>query len=480
MSRIRKPEDLPGRVGMPLFEDARGPGLGLLPPCFTAGGFCFFREGAYRKEQKMDTPLEKARAGESTAAMERVAAAEGVETETIMRGMASGEIVVVAGSRASVKPVAIGKGLRTKVNASIGTSSDIAELDMEIRKARVAEESGADTLMELSTAGDLDDIRRRILGAVTLPAGSVPLYQASMESAERLGTATGMTDGLLFEVVERQAADGIGFMAIHCGVNQRTVEVLKRQDRRNGGLVSRGGAFMVAWMEKQQRENPLYERFDRLLEVLRRYDVVLSLGNGMRAGAIADATDKAQIQELLINTELADRAREAGVQAMLEGPGHIPIDEIEANVILQKRLSGGKPFYMLGPITTDIAPGYDHITAAIGSAWAVAYGTDFICYVTPAEHLGLPYAEDVRQGVMAARIAAHIGDTVKLGRRGRDLRMGDARRRLDWDEQYRLAIDPERARAVRDDRPGSDGDGCSMCGDQCAIEVAEACMSQTD
>jgi phosphomethylpyrimidine synthase len=279
-----------------------------------------------------------------------------------------------------------------------------------------------------------------------------------------------MTDELLFEVIEKQARDGIGFMAIHCGVNQLSVETLARQGGRDGGLVSRGGAFMVSWMFAQKKENPLYAQFDRLLDILREYDVVLSLGNGMRAGAVSDATDRAQIQELLINAELAERAREAGVQAMLEGPGHIPINEIEANIILQKSVSGGKPFYMLGPITTDIAPGYDHITAAIGSAWAAAFGTDFICYVTPSEHLGLPYPEDVRQGVMAARIAAHVGDMVKLGHLSRDLEMGQARRMLDWEKQFLLSIDPERARAIRDSRPGSDGEGCSMCGDQCALK----------
>jgi len=284
-----------------------------------------------------------------------------------------------------------------------------------------------------------------------------------------------MSDELLFEVIEKQAMDGIGFMAIHCGVNRLSVDTLQKQGGRDGGLVSRGGAFMISWMTAQGRENPLFEQFDRLLEILWKYDVVLSLGNGMRAGAVSDATDRAQIQELLVNTELAERARDAGVQAMLEGPGHIPIDQIEANIVLQKSLSRGKPFYMLGPITTDIAPGYDHITAAIGSAWAAAFGTDFICYVTPSEHLGLPFADDVRDGVMAARIAAHVGDMVKLGRRDRDLEMGIARRELDWEKQYALSLDPERARSIRGMRPGSDNDGCSMCGDQCALHVSTAC-----
>ncbi|MHB9053274.1 MAG: phosphomethylpyrimidine synthase ThiC [Thermoleophilia bacterium] len=418
------------------------------------------------------TMLERARDGEITDAMRNVAAAEGVEPEFIRSGMEDGSIVVVAGAGRSDLAAGIGKGLRAKVNASIGTSSDIIDIDMELEKASVARQCGADTLMELSTAGDLDDIRRRIIDAAGLPVGCVPLYQAGAEATAQLGAAVDMTEEMLFEIIERQAADGIGFMAIHCGVNRLTVDVLQKQGRRNGGLVSRGGAFMISWMERNGRENPLFEKFDRLLEVLREYDVVLSLGNGMRAGAIGDSTDQAQIQELLVNCALADRARNAGVQAMLEGPGHIPIDEIEANVVLQKKMSGGKPFYMLGPITTDIAPGYDHITAAIGSAWAVAYGTDFICYVTPAEHLGLPFREDVREGVMAARLAAHVGDMVRLGRRGRDLAMGEARRSLDWEGQFSLALDPERARSVREARPLDDPDGCSMCGDQCSLRRA--------
>ncbi|MCL4473451.1 MAG: phosphomethylpyrimidine synthase ThiC [Actinobacteria bacterium] len=418
------------------------------------------------------TMLDRARDGEITDEMRSVAAAEGVEPEFIRRGIEKGNIVVLTGDGKPAAAVGIGKGLRAKVNASIGTSSDIIDLDMELEKASVAREYGADTLMELSTAGDLDDIRRSIVGAAGMPVGSVPLYQAGAEASERLGAAVDMSEEMLFEIIERQAADGIGFMAIHCGVNRQTVDVLQSQGRRNGGLVSRGGAFMISWMEKNGRENPLFEEFDRLLEILREYEVVLSLGNGMRAGATADSTDQAQIQELLVNCALADRARDAGVQAMLEGPGHIPIDEIEANVVLQKKMSRGKPFYMLGPITTDIAPGYDHITAAIGSAWAVAYGTDFICYVTPAEHLGLPFKEDVREGVIAARLAVHVGDMIRLGRRNRDLAMGEARRSLDWEAQFALALDPGRARSVREARPLDDPDGCSMCGDQCSLRRA--------
>jgi phosphomethylpyrimidine synthase len=423
----------------------------------------------------MVTILESARAGQVTREMEIVAEKEGLTPGDVREGIVDGTVVIASGNGRPDTAVGIGKGFRTKVNASIGTSSDMLDLEMELEKARVAESSGADTLMELSTAGDLDEIRRAILAAVTLPVGSVPLYQASSEARSCFGSSSLMTDELLFEVIEKQARDGIGFMAIHCGVNRLSVGALQKQGGRDGGLVSRGGAFMISWMSAQGRENPLFEQFDRLLEIMHQYDVILSLGNGMRAGAISDATDRAQIQELLINVELAERARDAGVQAMLEGPGHIPIDQIEANVVLQKSLSRGKPFYMLGPITTDIAPGYDHITAAIGSAWAAAFGTDFICYVTPSEHLGLPFAADVRDGVMAARIAAHVGDMVKLGRRDRDLEMGIARRDLDWEKQYALSLDPARARSIRELRPGSDSDTCSMCGDQCALRVSTTC-----
>lgn len=419
----------------------------------------------------MKTLLEKAVAGEISAEMKQVAEAEGLSSETIREAVVSGKAVVTANINRVCRTVGIGKGLRTKVNASIGTSSEMIDLKMEKEKALVAEGAGADTLMELSTGGDLDAIRKEILAVSSLPVGSVPLYQAAAEAIERYGSMVDMTDDLLFEIIEKQAADGIGFMAIHCGINRLTLSVLKNQGYRYGGLVSRGGAFLVAWMAHNNRENPLYEQFDRLLEILKRHDVLLSLGNGMRAGAIQDSTDRAQIQELVINAELADKARKFGVQAMLEGPGHIPIDEIEANVILEKRLSNEKPFYMLGPITTDIAPGYDHITAAIGAAIGAAHGCDFICYVTPSEHLGLPYPADVREGVMAARVAAHVGDMIKLKSRRQDYEMGAARRRLDWENQFAASLDPKRAREIRDARPASDSKTCTMCGQFCAVDI---------
>lgn len=415
------------------------------------------------------TLLERAKAGEITPEMREVAEAEGLDPETIRREMVSGRVVVLKSHKGQA--LGIGHGLRTKVNASIGTSSDIVRPEMEVEKARVAEAAGADTLMELSTGGDLDLIRRRVLEATSLPVGSVPLYQAATEAIRDRGRLSAMTADDIFEAIEKHAADGIRFMAIHTGINRVVVERLKRQGYRRGGLVSRGGSFLTAWMEHHHRENPLYEQFDRLLDILHRHDVVLSFGNGLRAGAIADSTDRAQIQELILNAELAEVAREHGVQAIVEGPGHIPIDEIEANVRLEKRLTRELPFYMLGPITTDIAPGYDHITAAIGAAISSASGADFICYVTPAEHLALPSPEDVREGVMAARVAAHVGDMIKLGRRDRDLAMANARRKLDWEGQFALALDPRRAREIRDTRSPAEEDTCTMCGDVCALRT---------
>ncbi len=365
----------------------------------------------------------------------------------------------------------IGKGLRTKVNASIGTSSDIVDVEMEVEKARIAERAGADTLMELSTGGDFPEIRRRVVDATSLSVGSVPLYQAFIEAIRKYGSGVDMPQDDLFRVTEEQARLGTNFMTIHTGINSICIERLRRQGGRFGGVCSRGGAFMIGWMLHNGRENPLYQDFDYLLEILKEHEVTLSLGNGLRAGAVHDSTDRAQIQELIINAELADRAYAAGVQTIVEGPGHIPIDEIEANVKVMKRMTNERPFYMLGPLVTDIAPGYDHIVAAVGASLSSAYGADFICYVTPAEHLALPNLEDVREGVVTARIAAHIGDMIKNNDRDRDLEMGRARRDMLWQKQFQLAIDPETARQVRKDRAPSDDRVCTMCGDYCALKI---------
>jgi len=387
--------------------------------------------------------IDDARAGRITGEMRLVAEQEGVTDDFVRRGIAGGHIVIPVSPYRKVKVCGIGEGLRTKVNASIGTSTDIMDIDMEVEKARQAERAGADTLMELSTGGDFAEIRKRIIAATTLSVGSVPLYQAFIEAARKEGAVVHMKEDDLFRITAEQAKLGTNFMAIHTGINWETVKRLRNQGR-HGGLVSRGGAFMTAWMLHNEKENPLYSEFDYLLEIMKEHEVTLSMGNGMRAGAVHDATDRAQIQELLINAELADKANAEGVQVIIEGPGHIPIDEIQANVVLQKRVSNRKPFYMLGPLVTDIAPGYDDRVAAIGASISSACGADFICYVTPSEHLALPTPEEVYEGVISSRIAAHVGDMIKLKKRDADLEMGHARRDLDWERQFQIAMNPER------------------------------------
>ncbi|ACL17280.1 phosphomethylpyrimidine synthase ThiC [Methanosphaerula palustris] len=414
--------------------------------------------------------IKDAQRGLVTEEMKLVAAQEGVTEEFVRKGVAGGHIVIPVSPYRKVKICGIGEGLRTKVNASIGTSSDISDVSVEIEKVRQAELAGADTLMELSTGGDLADIRRQVIAATSLSVGSVPLYQAFIEAAHKKGAVVDMEADDLFRITAEQAKAGTNFMAIHTGINYETMKRLQNQGR-HAGLVSRGGAFMTAWMLHNEKENPLYAEFDYLLEIMKEHEVTLSMGNGMRAGAVHDSTDRAAIQELLINAELADKAFNEGVQTIVEGPGHVPIDEIQANVILQKRVTNRKPFYMLGPLVTDIAPGYDDRVAMVGAALSSSYGADFICYVTPAEHLALPTPEEVFEGVISSRIAAHIGDMVKLNKRDDDLEMGHARKALDWDRQYAVAINPKRAKEIRDSRMPADTDGCTMCGDYCAIKI---------
>ncbi|MBI5191367.1 MAG: phosphomethylpyrimidine synthase ThiC [Nitrospirae bacterium] len=419
----------------------------------------------------MASQVELALQGVITNEMIAAAKADFVTPEYVRDMVAEGKVVIPNNLGRASRSVGIGKGLRTKVNASIGTSTDIADIAMEIEKAKVAQACGADSLMELSVGGDIPRIRREILGAVELPVGTVPLYQAFAESIKKYGSPVDMPVEMLFDVIEEQCADGISFMAIHCGINRMTVERLRKQGYRYGGLVSKGGAYMVAWMLHNDRENPLFEQFDRVADILKKYDCVLSLGNGFRAGAIHDSSDRCQIQELVINCELAEEGRRMGCQMMVEGPGHIPIDEIEANIIIQKRMSNEAPFYVLGPITTDVAPGYDHITSAIGASLSSAYGADFICYVTPSEHLALPDVNDVKEGVMAARIAAHVGDMIKLKDRGLDREMSLARRGLDWKRQFELAITGDRPAEIRRSRMPENDDSCTMCGEFCATRI---------
>jgi 5-hydroxybenzimidazole synthase len=422
----------------------------------------------------MKTQIELAREATVTDQMVAVAKSEDVTPEFVRCMVAEGKIVIPWNHNRRPRAVGIGKGLSTKINASIGTSSDIIDYAFEVKKARAAEESGADTLMELSVGGDLDRVRREVLAATDLPVGNVPLYQAFCEATRKYGDPNRLDEEMLFDLIEKQCADGIAFMAVHCGINLYTIERLKRQGYRYGGLVSKGGVTMVAWMLANNRENPLYEKFDRVVAILKRYDTVLSLGNGLRAGAIHDSSDRAQIQELIINCELAEIGRDMGCQMMVEGPGHVPLDEIAGNIQLQKRMSGGAPYYMLGPIATDVAPGFDHITAAIGAAQSSRFGADLICYITPAEHLALPNEEDVRQGVKAAKIAAYIGDMNKYPEKGRerDRQISKARRDLDWEKQFALALYPEDARAIRASRTPEDEATCTMCGDFCASRAA--------
>ena len=420
------------------------------------------------------TQLELAREGTISPQMTVVAEQEKVAAEVIRQGLADGTIVIPANiNHANLTPFGIGRGLRTKVNANIGTSSDFGNMETELEKLQVAVDSGADTVMDLSTGGDLSAIRCAVIASSRVPIGTVPIYQAGIEAIERYSAIVKMTVDELFETIEEHARDGVDFVTVHCGVTRQAISRLKQQGRV-ADVVSRGGAFLIGWILYNERENPLYEYYDRLLEIARRFDVTLSLGDGMRPGSLADATDRAQIEELLTAGELVQRARQAGVQVMVEGPGHLPLNQIETNVQLQKSICHGAPFYVLGPLVTDVAAGYDHITGAIGGAIAAASGADYLCYVTPSEHLSIPDAEDVRQGVIASRIAAHAADIVKgvAGAEQWDRKMSVARKRLDWAEQTRLSLDPERSQRVHGQHASS-GTACSMCGEFCAMELME-------
>ena len=414
----------------------------------------------------------EAQKGIITKEMEIVARDEDVSTEWLREKIASGRIVIPANrNHRGVKPLGIGEGLRIKVNTNLGTSSDHIDLEEELRKLEVSIQAGTDAVMDLSTGGDIDAIRKEIIRHAPIPVGTVPLYEAAIEAAKKRNALAKMRVEDLFEVIERQAEEGVDFMTLHCGVTRNTVERLKRSHRLLG-VVSRGGSFLIEWMVYNGQENPLYEHYDRILKIAREYDVTLSLGDGLRPGCLADATDRPQVAETIVLGELAERAWAEGVQVMIEGPGHVPLDQIEANVLLEKRLCKGAPFYVLGPLVTDISPGYDHITCAIGGAIAGKAGADFLCYVTPSEHLKLPTVEDVREGVIATRIAGHAADIARGNKKAieRDIEMSKARKAFDWDRQIELSIDPEKARRYHEEGKSTGKDVCTMCGEFCAIK----------
>ncbi|MCK4237416.1 MAG: phosphomethylpyrimidine synthase ThiC [Candidatus Krumholzibacteria bacterium] len=426
------------------------------------------------------TEYEKALRGETSPALKKVAEEEGIGPEQLRRIIAEGRAVLTGTAREHRRVIGIGEGLKTKVNANIGTSPDHDSLDVELEKLDIAIEAGADTVMDLSTGGDIDKVRRAILERSSVPIGTVPIYQAVVGVTSRGGGVVDCTTDEFFDVVERQAEDGVDFMTIHCGITQRLAREVVAT--RTAGVVSRGGCFLMQWMIKNKKENPYYEYYDRLLDIAAEHDVVLSLGDGLRPGAIADSTDRAQMGELLVIGELVERAQKRGVSVIVEGPGHIPLQEIPSNMILQKRICRGAPFYVLGPLVSDVAAGYDHITAAIGGAVAAWYGADFLCYVTPAEHLRLPSVGDVREGVMATRIAAHAGDVAKglPGAADWDARVSRARAKLDWEGALSSSIDPQKAKELYDPSRGDSEDLCSMCGKYCAIRGTRQSRKNAD
>ena len=424
------------------------------------------------------TTIDMARRGELSPAARSVATRESQSAYDLAERIAAGTVVVPANrSRSMSGPCGIGEGLRVKVNANFGSSTDEDSVEAELEKLRVAVAYGSDTVMDLSTGPKWRRTLEAVLAASPVPVGTVPLYQVFGEAMADGSEAASVPAERMFEAVEDHCRAGVDFLTLHCGVTRRALRLL-REEGRALGIVSRGGSLLAEWMEVRGQENPLYEHFDRLIEILREYDAVFSLGDGLRPGCLADATDRAQVEELLTLGELQQRSLAAGVQVMIEGPGHVPMDQIAENVRMQKSLCHGAPFYVLGPLVTDIAPGYDHVVSAIGGAIAALHGADFLCYVTPAEHLRLPDADDVRTGVISARISAHAADIARgyPGAREADDRMARARHDFDWDAQFDIAMDPARARAERGASLPRDEDVCTMCGHLCAVKTSRRAL----
>ena len=412
--------------------------------------------------------------GNITPEMEDVSKNENIDVNKLVKLIANGKVVIPKNINSNVKACGIGEGLTTKINANIGSSSKIDDLDLEINKAKLAVEYGADAIMDLSTGSDLKLFRKKIMEAIDVIIGTVPIYEAGVVTLAKGNEIIDMDPDDIFKAIENQASEGVDFMTLHCGITKDLVSKLEKQ-KRMMGIVSRGGTFMASWIKHNGEENPLYENYDYLLELSYEYDITLSLGDGLRPGCLADASDIPQIQELVNLGGLVKRAQDANVQVMVEGPGHMPLNQIKANMEIQKTICHGAPFYVLGPLVTDLAPGYDHITSAIGGAIAATSGANFLWYVTPAEHLSLPSLEDVKEGVIASKIAAEAADVAKglpqVWERERE--MAKARKEFDWEKQFDLAFDKSKPRTYRDKCELDDDEMCAMCGEYCAVKIAK-------
>ena len=429
-------------------------------------------------ERNYTTQMDAARKGILTREMEIVAKKERMPQERLMQLMAEGKIVICANKKhACLEPEGIGSMLRTKINVNLGVSRDCKDYDMEMQKVMSAVKLGAEAIMDLSSHGNTQPFRKKLVAECPAMIGTVPVYDSVIHYQRDLATLTASD---FIDVVRLHAEDGVDFVTLHCGITRNTIRQI-REHKRKMNIVSRGGSLVFAWMSMTGEENPFYERFDEILDICEKHDVTISLGDACRPGCLADATDVCQIEELVHLGELTKRAWARNVQVLVEGPGHVPLNQIAANMEVQKTICMGAPFYVLGPLVTDIAPGYDHITAAIGGAVAAMNGAAFLCYVTPAEHLALPNVDDVRQGIIASKIAAHAADIAKgiPGARAKDDTMADARKALDWEAQYACALDPETAKAIRQSRMPEDdhSDTCSMCGKFCAVRSMNKALS---
>jgi phosphomethylpyrimidine synthase len=423
------------------------------------------------------TRIELAKKGIVTDEMKRVASAEGLQPEQLSMDIAAGVSTIPINRNHGISPVGIGRNMRTKINANIGTSKDRVSIDDEMEKLDVLVKYGADAVMDLSTGGPIKELRHMMLKRSPVAVGTVPIYEAAVRAAEQRGSISRMSADDLFSVIEEHGSSGVDFITVHAGLTMKAVERLKAEGRILD-VVSRGGSFLIEWMIYNERENPLFEQFERLLEIAARYDMTLSLGDGMRPGCLADATDRTQIEELLTLGELRDRAVDGNVQVIIEGPGHVPLNQVELNVKIEKEICKGAPFYVLGPLVTDIGMGYDHVSAAIGGAIAGAAGADFLCYVTPSEHIRLPTVEDVKEGVIVSKLAAHAADIAKgiKGAMDADIKMARCRKALDWNGQIALSLNPEKVREWRAEVPPTETEVCSMCGEFCAIRTVERAL----